>query len=193
MGRKPLPRAVRFRPLVFLLGPPGVGKSTVARRLVGEQAPHLHTRALLDALAWRIRRRQWPAELDQLPVLIVDGPCFLPRRPGVAAGVQSLLQVRVERGLKTVVTDAEGGAVVHYLMEGISPDARATVVLRFPVGRGRTRYAQRLCEELGLPRALAAEVGNIEPWSYDAVRQALCDRVHHRCAGATDARGATDV
>jgi len=47
------------------------------------------------------------------------------------------------------------------------------VLLRFPVGRGRRRFALRVCDDLGLDGAHARSVKNLEPWSYARVRAAL--------------------
>jgi len=172
-GRKPLPRAVKLRPLLFLLGPAGVGKSTVARHLLGDDAPYLEERALLDALASRVRHRKWPDQIDTVPHLILEGLCFLPRRPGAAQALSDLVEARVSAGLKTVLTQAGDASSMNTLMEKIPPEQRATVVLRFPVGRGRVRYAARLCDELGIPRTYARLAQDVDPWTYERIRQTL--------------------
>ena len=172
LGGKPLPRAVRDRPLVFLLGPRGVGKTQVAHRLVGAQTLHLYERALLDAVSMQVRQRAWPDRLDTLPELILEGPSFLPHRPGLAGALQSLVSTRAEAGLKTIVTDAEGASALG-LMEGVAPELRATVVLRFPVGRGRLKLARQFCAQLGLDPRYAEQTLNLTPWSYASVRGRL--------------------
>lgn len=172
LGGKPLPRAVRERPLVFLLGPNGVGKTQVARRLVGDETLHLHERALLDSVSMRVRQRAWPDQLDTLPELILQGPSFLPHRPGLAGSLQTLLSARADAGLKTIITDAEGTAALG-LMDGVAPELRATVVLRFPVGRGRLKLARQFCAELGIDPRCAEQTVELSPWSYAAVRARL--------------------
>jgi len=168
LGGKPLPRAVRERPLVFLLGPRGVGKTQVAHRLVGSDTLHLYERALLDAVSMQVRQRAWPDQLDTLPELILEGPSFLPHRPGLAGALQALISTRAESDLKTIVTDAEGTAALG-LMEGVAPELRATVVLRFPVGRGRLKLARQFCSQLGIDPRYAERTVDISPWSYAAV------------------------
>ncbi len=61
-------------------------------------------------------------------------------------------------------------------MEAVHPGYRATIVLRFPVGRGRLRFAKRLCDELDLSHTHAKDMAAIEPWTYAAVRDALSTR-----------------
>lgn len=173
LGRRPLPRALHSRPVIFLLGPPGVGKTAVARRLAGEHAAHLNSRSLLDALSHQARHRCWPAHLCEASALILDGPCFLTRRPSVIAALVQLLRARAEAGHRTMVCEAEDGSPLLSLMEGLSLDCRATVALRFPVGRGRRRYASRVCDDLGIPRRFARRVLDLEPWTYTRVTAAL--------------------
>ena len=173
LGRKPLPRAVQHRPLVFLLGPKGVGKTSVARHLLGEQTLYLHDRELLDVLSFHARHRRFPDEVLVAPALIVDGPCFLSRRVAVQRALVSLLQVRVADGRRTLVCEAEDGPPPRELIEAVPPIERATVVLRFPVGRGRRRYMVRVCDELGLDRHHARAFAEVEPWTYTRVHDLL--------------------
>lgn len=174
LGKKPLPRAVRLRPLVFLLGPRGAGKSRVARRLLGEDALHLDELPLLELIAQKVRERSWPLHIDQIPLLILETPCFLIRRPGVSAALRGLLELRIRAQRKTIVIEAlDGISVQQVLMNVAPPDQRATIMLRFPVGRGRQRFAVRVCDELGIPRRHARAVRDIHPWNYDNVYNTL--------------------
>ena len=94
---------------------------------------------------------------------------------GYARAVGDLLRLRTQAGRRTVVTEPGDGSTLRLLLDAVDMDQRATVLLRFPVGRGRRRHALRVCEELGLDRALARRVAALQPWSYEAVRVRLLE------------------
>lgn len=173
LGRRPLPRSLQTRPVIFLLGPTGVGKTAVAARLLGADATHITGKPLLDVLSYQARFRRWPDPLRHAPTLIMDGPCFLTRRPAVQSALRGLLQARVSDGLRTALCEADDVTSLLALMEGVSSEQRATVVLRFPEGRGRRRTAARMCDELSLSRVHARKVVDLEPWTYTRVLAAL--------------------
>lgn len=173
LGRRPLPRALQTREVVFLLGPPGVGKSAVGLRLAGDAAAFLSSRDALDGLAHRVRYRTWPEALVGSHNLVVDAPCFLARRPAVEQAFTNLLSARLESGKRTFVCQPEDGSSMHRMMDGLSTEGRATVVLRFPEGRGRRRTAAHVCDELGLDRWYARTVVDLEPWTYTRVYEVL--------------------
>lgn len=170
LGRRPLPRAAGERPVVFLLGPVGVGKSAVARRLLNmPEALHLSGDELQEVLTAQARRRTWREDVRTAPGLILDGPSFLNRRPAVVRILRDLLRQRASAGLRTMVCEGPDRSPLTELMEAVEAEQRATVALRFPVGHGRRRFAVRACEELGLDKHHAVLSDTLEPWTYEAV------------------------
>ena len=176
LGRKPLPRSIRDRWMVFLLGPTGVGKTTVARSLAGPLGRYLSEAAVLSSLKDHARERTWEPALIDDPALVLECPCFMSRRPAAMHAIQALLRSRSGGGRKTWVIEAESGTAMERVMSVVHPGYRATVVLRFPVGRGRLRFAKNVCDELGIPARLAAATVDLKPWTYTAVRLALSTR-----------------
>jgi len=182
LGKRPLPRAARSRPLVFVLGPPGVGKSAVALRLLGNcRSPggdgagsahdvlHLSGTQLHDALTNQARRRSWRDDIRHAPCLILDGPCYLHRRPAVVRVLRDLLRLRAQDGLRTMVCEGVDRSPMTELMDAVDSEDRAVVALRFPVGRGRRRYAVRVCQDLEIDSRHAALTDDLDPWTYGAV------------------------
>jgi len=176
LGQKPLPRVIRDRAMVFLLGPTGVGKSTVAKTLAGDLALVLEDQSIIDALKVQARARVWTTDLIECPSLVLECPCFLNRRPAALDAIRTLLRRRAGGGRRTIVVEAASGTSMERLMEAVHPGYRATMVLRFPVGRGRLRFSKRLCDELGLPHTHAKDMAALDPWTYTAVREALSTR-----------------
>ena len=171
-----LPRTIRSRTMVFVLGPVGVGKTTVARSLAGDDARYLSDAEVIEALNAYARERSWSEELVHFSDVVLECPCFLSRRPSALRALQTLLRARSGGGRRTVMCEAESGTPLEDLMAVVHPQYRATVVLRFPVGKGRKRFALRVCEELGLEASCAADTEHIEPWTYAAVRSAINTR-----------------
>ena len=173
LGQRPLPRAVQRRPLVLVLGPRGVGKTLLATHLL-PSAPRLDARECLEAAQQQVLTQRWPRDLDRCPALVLECPSFLHNRPAVDAALRGLLRTRVSAGLRTVLIEAEDEASVQQrLLEAVAPDLRATVVLRFPVGRGRQRFAARVCDELGISRVHVRAVRDLSPWTYERVYTTL--------------------
>lgn len=173
LGRKPLPRAVRERPLVVLAGPAGSGKAEVARRFAGEaEITHLGAAAAERAVLEAVRQKGWAEALHLAPALVVEAPAGI-ERPGLARALAALVRARVEAGRRTILLATEAACWLAPPFDGIDPARRATVLLRFPVGRGRRRFELRVLEELGLPAAALRAYAPPEPWTYAAVRAAL--------------------
>lgn len=167
-----LPKVLRERELVVVLGPPGAGKTSVAKRVLGASVTTLRGDKLQDACNRAVRRRAWPSELIEARALLIEGPTFLARRRGAARLLGELIAARVALGLKTAVTEgADDSALL--LLDAVHPRHRATVNLRFPKVAGRKRFAKQRAEELGLPARLGAELQVEEPWTYRKVIRAL--------------------
>jgi len=175
LGRKPLPRAVQRRPVVFLLGPKGVGKTTVALHLASAERRYVPEEELLSILPAYARCRHWDEAYLSAGSLVLEAPCFLSRRPAVTAALQDLLQQRIERGGRSFVCEAEDEDPMRELIGSLPPKHKATIVLRFPVGRGRRRYVLRMCDELEIDRAHARAAITLDGWTYARARQALMD------------------
>jgi adenylate kinase family enzyme len=161
------------KPVILVLGAQGVGKTSVAKRLAGEHAKLIRTQALNEAAVVAVRKRKWPEELMQVQNLILDGPTFLSRRPGVSRLLVSLIHERSESGLRTFVCQRDDDDSILLLCDELSEDCRVLLNLRFPTGGGQTRFAGKVCDELGIHRKYAREIVISEPWTYLKVIRAL--------------------
>lgn len=175
LGRKPLPRAVTRRPVVFLLGPKGVGKTTVALALAGPSRRYVPEEELLSMLLDFARSRCWGEDFLAPAALVLEAPCFLSRRPAVSRALHTLLEQRMARSGRTFICEAEDADPMAELIGLLHPKLKATVLLRFPVGRGRRRYVLRMCDEIGIDRAHSRAASILDPWSYASARRVLME------------------
>lgn len=155
---------------MFILGPDGSGKSSVARRLAGPEALVLSTRELQDALVEQVAARLWSTDVLAAPVLVLDGPVWLRNRPATVSALTGLLCARLDAGRRTLVCQSDRDGSVHLLLD-VTPAGSVVVLgLRMPTGRrGRMRFARRMCDRMGLPREAARGTGVLEPWTYARV------------------------
>ena len=186
LGRKPLPRVLRARNTVFVLGPQGVGKSTVARSLAGPAHIQYDTRQLEHVLIDCVRLGRWSERIEAAPSLVIDGPVWLRHRPGAVMLLLDLARRRSAAGRRTVfcqvsnpqpLPGGESDGSIEELIAQSEPGSAVVVGLRFPTGRkSRLRCARQLCEELGLPAVAAHGSESLEPWRYDRLVAFLVER-----------------
>ena len=172
-GDKPLPKALKERPTIFIFGEDGVGKTILARRLMGEEHLLMKRQQVLDTFLLKVRKRRWMNDISTHPRLILESPSFLRQRPQILKMLQALIQLRTRKGLKTILLDAEDMGPIRDVVQSTSVSERATVMLRFPSGRGRYRFLARACRERNIPLKVARELSNIEPWTYKTVFELL--------------------
>lgn len=171
--KRPLPKLIGERPVCFVLGPNGVGKSTVARRIAGSEALEVDAEAIRNALLSVARFRAWPHAMDKVPALILDGMDCLYNRFGAVEMLGQLVRQRALAGHRTVLCQGPVDTSLTLLATGVPHHLRATILLRFPVGSGRRRYIKQRCAERGIDFSLAREAVFLEPWSYAAVERLI--------------------
>ncbi|MDP2312621.1 MAG: hypothetical protein Q8P41_06925 [Pseudomonadota bacterium] len=173
LGRRPLPRVLRERPIIFVLGPSGTGKSSVARRILSD-IPGAVESSFRPAVVAAARNRVWAPELRTAPALLFDDVDCLHNRFGVQEMLGNLVRERALRGLRTVLCQGGGTDTSVTLLYDMVPLAlRASVLLRFPVGSGRRQHVKARCLARDLPYAGARSAVLMEPWSYALVESHL--------------------
>lgn len=176
LGQRPLPRVLRERAVVYVLGPDGVGKTTVGRRLCGDERLEISGDQLRRATVGTARRGFFSAELTEAPVLLVDGLDYWYNRYGAVELVGRLLRARAAAGRRTVLTQGPADNSITELYGPVPLELRASLLLRFPVGKGRRTHVTERCRARGLDPSLAAEAVHLEPWTYAGV-EAVLDRI----------------
>ncbi len=176
LGKRALPRILRQRSTIFLLGPPGAGKTSVALRLSQPRPHYLDHKGLEAALMDRVRDRAWPQDLLEAPCLVLDGPVWLQNRPAIVRVLGELLEARTRGEKRTMVCQPDHDGSINLLMDSVEPGSTVVLGLRFPKGRrGRQRFARRVCEDMGIPKTAARGTETLEPWGYAQVKAHLAE------------------
>ncbi len=164
-----LPQVLSARPIRFVLGPKGVGKSSVAARLLGKDAIVVSGDGLRSALTRAARYKKWPEGWEAAPALLLDEVDCLHGRFGVLQMLGRLLDQRARNSLATVICQGSADTSITLLYDSVPLHLRASLLLRFPVGRGRRSYVKARCEARGIDMAHVKKGAALEPWSYAAV------------------------
>jgi len=173
LGKRQPSGELARKQVVLLMGEPGVGKTSVAKRLVGKDATVMRTKALNEAAVVAVRKRKWPDALLCTEALILDGPTFLSRRPGVTRLLVTLIKARNKSGLRTIICQRGDDDSLLLLCDELPESSRVLLNLRFPMGSGQTRFAGKVCDELGIHRRYARDLSISKPWTYLKVIRAL--------------------
>ncbi len=177
MGLRPRPKLLKQRNVVFVLGPPGVGKSSVASVLAGEPRRSFDHREIDTMLLDRVRGGRWEPVLLEPGCLVLDGPVWLRNRAGAVALLAELAKLRAESGHRTLFCQADSEGSIEELIAAMEAGSAVVIGLRFPTGkRARLRCARRICDELGFPRDAALGSECLDPWRYDRLRAWLVER-----------------
>lgn len=169
LGRRALPRVIADRPVTYVLGERGVGKTSVGRRILGADALEIDAPRMRRLLVHAARNRSFPAEIRNAPALLIDDVEYLYGRFGAVDLLGELLRERSQQGRRTVLAQGALDGSITLLFGPVALAHRASVLLRFPVGRGRRRHVVRACEARTLPFERAREAVTMEPWSYARV------------------------
>ncbi len=169
-GKRPLPQVIRQRPIMFVLGPAGVGKTKVALRLAQPRYAFYERDQIEQEVAGRLAQRAWSPEIRQTPAVVLEVPFWLDQRPGMCRMIVDLLHERAADGLRTIVCQPPDVRTVDQLLGELDPGRIVLIGLRFPQGRrGRRRVALRMCEARGIDPDAARGTEVLEPWTYARV------------------------
>ena len=82
IGNRSQPKELHERPIIFLFGPAGSGKTTVARHYLAEECKIVRASKLSILLLERVLERSWDnISLMQEEKLIIEIPPFITSRP----------------------------------------------------------------------------------------------------------------
>jgi hypothetical protein len=167
VGNRDQPHALFSRAVLFLLGPAGTGKTTVARQYLGFDAPIVRKDEVFQLLVRRILSRSWEeTELCYSDSLILEIPSVLGNKQQITKLLTELINERSRLGKRTAILDSEDNASLQGLLASIDSTIRASIVLRFPEGKGRYRFLAHRCREKNIPLRYARRLSQLTPWTY---------------------------
>lgn len=165
-----MPKIVQRRPIVFILGPPGVGKTKVALRLAQPDYAYFERTQIESEINGVAAGAGWTERICQTPAVVLDVPMYLDRRPGICRLVVDLINDRAARGLRTMLCQPAESRTIDSILASVDRNQIVVLGLRFPHGRrGRLRVARRMCEARNLDPEAARGTERIEPWNYAQV------------------------
>ena len=170
VGNRDQPAALASRPVLFLLGPAGSGKTTVARHWMGYDAPIIRKDTMFDLLIRRVLDRTWShSDICHHERLILEIPSLVGNKTQMTKLLTELINHRSQNGKKTAILDSEDNASLQGLMASIDSTSRVSIVLRFPEGKGKYRFLAHRCKAENIPLRHARRLAKHEPWTYRAV------------------------
>ena len=170
VGNRDQPAALTDRPVLFLLGPAGSGKTTVARHWLGYDAPVIRKDQMFDLLIRRVLDRTWEhTEICHHERLILEIPSLVGNKTQMTKLLTELINYRSRQGKKTAILDSEDNASLQGLMASIDSTTRVSIVLRFPERKGKYRFLAHRCKRQNIPLRHARKLARYEPWTYHSV------------------------
>lgn len=170
VGNRDQPSALTSRPVLFLLGLAGSGKTTVARHWLGHDAPIIRKDEMFDLMIRRVLDRTWEhTEIYNHDRLIVEIPSLVGNKTQMTKLLTELINHRSRNGKRTAILDSEDNASLQGLMASIDSTSRVSIVLRFPEGKGKYRFLAHRCKEQNIPLRYARRLAKYKPWTYRSV------------------------